>query len=84
MVIVAIIQPVWAIDEKAISFRSWVWFRLPSPPMIIDSIADNSNSVWFILLCVVSITANGAIFCHVRMVRVVMVVEPCATSGSQK
>lgn len=27
---------------------------------------------------------SGAIFCQVRIVRVVMVVEPCDTSGSQK
>lgn len=84
IVIVAIIQPVWAIDEKAISFRSWVWLRLPRPPIIMDSIAEDSVSVMLVLLWVVNRIISGAIFCHVKIVRVVMVVVPCDTSGSQK
>lgn len=34
----AVIQPMWAIDEYAIIFRSWVWFSPPQPPIIIDKI----------------------------------------------
>lgn len=32
----AVIQPMWAIDEYAIIFRSWVWFSPPQPPIMID------------------------------------------------
>jgi len=32
----AVIQPMWAIDEYAIIFRSWVWFSPPQPPTMID------------------------------------------------
>lgn len=84
IVMVARIHPVWAIDEKAISFRSCVWFRLPRPPIVIDRIAAISISVMLVLLWVVNRIVIGAIFCQVRMVRVVMVVVPCDTSGSQK
>lgn len=30
--IIAIVHPMWAIDEKAKSFRIWVWFSPPQPP----------------------------------------------------
>lgn len=84
IVMVAMIQPVWAIDEKAINFRSWVWLRLPRPPIVIDSIADSRINVMLVLLWVVSRIVSGAIFCQVRMVRAVKVVVPCETSGSQE
>lgn len=84
IVMVAIIHPVWAIDEKAMSFRSWVWLRLPSPPAVIERVADRSINVMLVLLWVVSMIVSGAIFCQVRIVRVVRVVVPCDTSGSQK
>lgn len=78
------IQPVWAIDENAISLRSWVWFRPPRPPIVIDKRADVSMSIILVLLFILSKIVRGAIFCHVRIVRAVMVVVPCDTSGSQK
>lgn len=84
IVMVARIHPVWAIDEKAISFRSWVWFRLPRPPAVMDNIADNNISVMLVLLCIVNKIVNGAIFCQVKIVRATSVVVPCDTSGSQK
>lgn len=84
MVSVAKIQPVWAIDENAMSFRSWVWLRPPRPPIVIDRMADVSKSVMLVLLLVYNRIVSGAIFCHVRIVRVVRVVVPCDTSGSQK
>lgn len=34
----AVIQPMWAIDEYAIIFRSCVWFSPPQPPIIMDKI----------------------------------------------
>lgn len=38
-VIIAIIHPMWAIDEYAMIFRSWVWFRPPQPPNMMDRMA---------------------------------------------
>lgn len=32
----AVIQPMWAIEEYARIFRSWVWFRPPQPPIKMD------------------------------------------------
>lgn len=78
------IHPVWAIDENAISLRSWVWFRPPRPPTMTDKRADVSRSVILVLLFVFNRMVRGAIFCHVRIVRAVRVVVPCDTSGSQK
>lgn len=78
------IQPVWAIDEKAISFRIWVWFNPPKPPMVMDKIAMVNRMVWLIFTESESRIDIGASFCHVKIVRLVSVVEPCVTSGSQK
>lgn len=35
----AVIHPMWAIDEYARIFRSCVWFSPPHPPMKIDAMA---------------------------------------------
>lgn len=83
-VMVARIQPVWAMDEKAINFRSWVWLSPPSPPTSTDKIAEELRIVRLVLLWLTIRMVRGAIFCQVRIVRVVSVVAPCATSGSQK
>lgn len=32
----AAIQPMWAIEEYARIFRSWVWFSPPQPPTSTD------------------------------------------------
>lgn len=77
-------QPVWAMEEKAISFRNWVWFRPPRPPMVMDRIAMVSRMVWLILFDIMSRRDMGASFCHVRIVKLVSVVVPWVTSGSQK
>lgn len=45
MAMVDMIHPVCAIDENAISFRIWVWFSPPSPPIVIDRIAISSRAV---------------------------------------
>lgn len=33
----AVIQPIWAIDEYAKIFRSWVWLSPPHPPTRMDN-----------------------------------------------
>lgn len=33
---IAVIQPMWAIEEYARIFRSWVWFSPPQPPIRMD------------------------------------------------
>lgn len=38
-VIIAIIHPIWAIDEYAMIFRSWIWLRPPQPPSMMDRMA---------------------------------------------
>lgn len=43
-----------------------------------------SRIVWLILSDNKSRIDIGASFCHVKIVRLVSVVEPCVTSGSQK
>lgn len=35
-IIIAVIQPMWAIEEYAMIFRSCVWLRPPQPPTITD------------------------------------------------
>lgn len=35
----AIIHPMWAMDEYAKIFRVWVWLRPPQAPMVTDIIA---------------------------------------------
>lgn len=56
----------------------------PSPPIRTDRIADVLRIVRLVLLWLIMRIVRGAIFCQVRIVRVVNVVVPCATSGSQK
>lgn len=56
----------------------------PSPPIRMDRIADVLRIVRLVLLWLIMRIVRGAIFCQVRIVRVVNVVAPCATSGSQK
>lgn len=34
----AVIHPIWAIEEYARIFRNWVWLSPPHPPIIIDNI----------------------------------------------
>lgn len=38
------IQPMWAIDEYARIFRSWVWFRPPHPPIMMERRPMRVNS----------------------------------------
>lgn len=38
---IAAIHPMWAIEEYARIFRSWVWFSPPQPPTIIDRMATD-------------------------------------------
>lgn len=77
-------HPVCAIDENAISFRICVWFSPPNPPIVMDIIAMVNRAVWLILFDNARRIDNGASFCHVSIVRLVSVVVPCVTSGSQK
>lgn len=39
------IHPMWAIDEYARIFRSWVWFRPPHPPIIMEKRPISVRSV---------------------------------------
>lgn len=84
LVIIVAIHPRWAIEENAMIFRSCVWFSPPSPPITTDRapiIVIVSMEVWF---HVSNMSAIGASFCQVMMIRVVLNDVPCNTSGSQK
>lgn len=71
-------------EEKAINFRSWVWFSPPRPPRVMERIAVISRMVWLTLFDIASRSDMGASFCHVRIIRPVSIVVPWVTSGSQK
>lgn len=65
----AVIHPMWAIDEYAIIFRSWVWLRPPQPPTKMDRMAMVINisrlmdgAIWYRI-------DIGASFCHVSRIR---------------
>lgn len=58
--------------------------RPPIPPTRTDRMADELRIVRLALLWLAIRMLRGAIFCHVKIVRAVSVVAPCATSGSQK
>lgn len=47
-VTIAIIHPIWAIDEYAMIFRSWVWLSPPHPPNMTDRVPISSMRVGFI------------------------------------
>ena len=76
IVIITTIHPRWAIEEKAIIFRSWVWFRPPSPPIIVDVIPRAMVMEVGIRFEVMMRRVIGAIFCHVVMMRAVSIGTP--------
>lgn len=83
-VIIAIIHPIWAIDEYARIFRSWVWLSPPQPPIIIDRSPIDNMSVEFIDGAIWYAIEIGAIFCHVSMIRPDLSEIPWVTSGTHK
>lgn len=80
----AVIQPMWAIEEYARIFRSWVWFNPPHPPKTTDNMDIESKisrliewEIWYRI-------DNGASFCQVRMIMPDDRGIPWVTSGTQK
>lgn len=71
----------WAIDEYARIFRSWVWLSPPQPPSMIDRIPISSIRVEFIEGAIWYAMEIGAIFCHVNMIKPDLSEIPWATSG---
>lgn len=83
-VMIAIIHPIWAMDEYARIFRSWVWLRPPQPPSKMDRIAMiiitgelMEGEIWIMM-------EIGAIFCHVSRISPDISGIPWVTSGTQK
>lgn len=74
----------WAIDEYAIIFRSWVWLSPPHPPMMMDNMEIKSSRSRLIECAIWYRTDRGASFCHVRRISPDDRGTPCVTSGTQK
>lgn len=81
---IAIIQPMWAIDEYAKIFRVWVWLRPPQAPRKIERIAIVVVSWIFTSSWIWNKMDKGASFCHVRTNIPMDRGMPCVTSGNQE
>lgn len=83
-IIMAVIQPIWAIEEYAMIFRSCVWLRPPQPPIITDMMDIVRSRLGLIVDEIWYRIDRGAIFCHVNKIRPDDMEIPCVTSGTQK
>lgn len=79
-----VIQPRWAIDEKARIFRTCVWFSPIHPPMAADAMAMVVSRSGFSEGAVKKRIVMGGSFISVERSRAVIIGEPCITSGNQK
>lgn len=74
----------WAMDEYAIIFRSWVWLSPPQPPIAID-ISDITKRISVLMSGIIMYrTDSGASFCHVNRISPDISGIPWVTSGTQK
>lgn len=71
------------IEEYAIIFHSWVWFRPPQPPIRIECVAMVASIFMLIVGIIWYRTEIGAIFCQVRSSIPDDNGLPCVTSGTQ-
>ena len=83
-IMMAAIQPMWAIEEYAIIFRSRVWLSPPQPPTITDMMAIVRSRLGLMVGEIWYRIDSGAIFCHVSRIRPEDMEIPCVTSGTQK
>lgn len=74
----------WAIEEYARIFRSWVWFSPPHPPIIMERMDMVSRTFRLIEWEIWERMDSGASFCHVRRISPDDSGMPCVTSGTQK
>lgn len=74
----------WAIDEYAMIFRSWIWLRPPQPPRMMDNKAIIIIRVGLIDGEIWSIMEIGAIFCHVSRINPDISEIPWVTSGTHR
>lgn len=81
---IAVIQPMCAIEEYAMIFRSWVWFRPPHPPIAIDRVAAINIMLVSIVWAICIRIDRGANFCQVSRIMPDVSETPCVTSGTQK
>ena len=79
-----VIQPKWAIDEKAMTFRICVWLSPIHPPMAADAMAMIVSRGGFNEGAVKKRMLKGGSFISVERSRAVVMGEPCMTSGNQK
>ena len=79
-----VIQPRWAMDEKARIFRICVWFNPIHPPKAVEEIAMIVSSVGLRECDVMKSRVIGGNFMTVDRSRPVVKGEPWSTSGNQK
>lgn len=80
----AIIHPMWVIEEYARILRSWVWFSPPQLPTMMDRVEKVRRTFVFAAGKIWYMIDMGASFCHVRRSRPDVRVVPWVTSGTQK
>lgn len=78
------IHPRWEMEEKAIIFRTCVWFSPIHPPRAAERIAMVVSSVGFRDWEVMNSRVIGGNFMMVDSRRPVVKEDPCSTSGNQK
>lgn len=78
------IQPRWEMEEKAIIFRVWVWFRPIQPPRAAERMAMVVSRMGLSDGEVMKRRVIGGNFMAVDRRRPVMRGEPWSTSGNQK
>ena len=79
-----VIQPRWAIDEKARTFRICVWLSPIHPLMAADAMAMFVSRSGFSERAVKKRIVMGGSVINVERSRAVVMGEPCMTSGNQK
>lgn len=82
--IVAVIQPMWPIEEYAMRGRICDWFIPPIPPTMAPSLARTIISLFLLYEEIEDRTIIGATFCHVVKIMQEDHLSDDITCGNQK
>lgn len=78
------IHAIWAMEDRATSFRTWAWLIPSHPATIDDKMAIEEIRLWLMRGAVWKNITSGPSFCHVSRKIDGSVGMPCRTSGTQK